>query len=57
MPLKNDKNNENSLSRGSIINKEYDGVIQRTYTSLNTGTTQLKVLQILTPLLIVTLLK
>lgn len=42
IPLKNDKNNENSLSRGSIINKEYDGVIQRTYTSLNTGTTQLK---------------
>lgn len=42
MPLKNDKDNENSLSRGSIINNEYDGVIQRTYTSLNTGTTQIK---------------
>lgn len=42
IPLKNDKDNENSLSRGSIINNEYDGVIQRTYTSLNTGTTQLK---------------
>lgn len=42
IPLKNDKDNENSLSRGSIINNEYDGVIQRTYTSLNTGTTQIK---------------
>lgn len=42
VPLKNDKDNENSLSRGSIINKDYDGVIQRAYTSLNTGTTQLK---------------
>lgn len=42
IPLKNDKDNENSLSRGSIINQDYDGVLQRNYTSLNTGTTQTK---------------
>lgn len=42
IPLKNDKDNKNALSRGSIINQNVDGVILRDYTSLNTGTTQLK---------------
>lgn len=42
LPLKNDKDDKNSLSRGNIINQDTDGVIQRNYTSLNTGTNQLK---------------
>jgi len=42
LPLKNDKDDKNSLSRGNIINQNVDGVIQRDYTSLNTGTNQLR---------------
>lgn len=42
IPLKNDKDNKNALSRGSIINKDVGGVILREYTSLNTGTIQVK---------------
>lgn len=42
LPLKNDRDDKNNLSRGNIINENTDGVIQRDYTSLNTGTNQVK---------------
>lgn len=42
IPLNNDKDTKNSLSRGDIINTDKGGVIHRKYGSLNTGTTQVK---------------
>lgn len=42
LPLKNDFDDRNTLSRGSIMNQDVQGVLHRNYTSLNTGTNQIK---------------